>query len=58
MIVTKFADYCENCKELEPVAEKYIATNIAGENTIHTTIVCKHCDRCAAILQHLKGEDY
>lgn len=58
MIISKFPDYCENCKELEPEAEKDIVENITGENSVFTTIMCKHRDRCAAILQYLKGADY
>lgn len=58
MIINQFSDYCENCEELEPVAKKDIVTNITGENTVHTTIVCKHRDRCERILQFLKGADY
>lgn len=57
MIKTLFADYCEKCNELEPIAIKEVIECISCSQIVETTIVCEHREKCNAILKHLKDGD-
>lgn len=54
MIRLDVEDYCQDCDDFEPVAER---TNYyAGEvlKKCDTIVRCKHAGRCASIAEYLK----
>lgn len=50
-------DYCQDCPDFEPVAEK---TNLySGQDVcmVNTEVYCKYKDRCASVAKWMKEKE-
>lgn len=54
MIKTDFEKYCDNCDELEPVADIETVQYFSGSKTCVTTIYCEHRHRCEEIRKSIE----
>lgn len=54
MIKTDFEKYCDNCDELEPVANIETVQYYGGSKTCITTIYCEHRHRCEEIRKSIE----
>lgn len=54
MIKTDFEKYCENCDELEPVADIETTQYFSGARICKTEIYCRHRQRCEEIRKTLE----
>lgn len=54
IINTDFEKYCDNCDELEPVANIETVQYFGGSKTCITTIYCEHRHRCEEIRKSIE----
>ena len=54
MIITDFEKYCDNCDELEPVANIQTVQYYGGSKTCITTIYREHRHRCEEIRKSIE----
>lgn len=47
-------DFCEYCPDFEPEVEKIDCTSFGEAPRMFTNIRCKHCKKCARMVENLE----